>query len=60
MYPSAVMNHDTNKCLALKQHNQDTLYKHIHTKGVYQTFDILYANIVKMVLENSMYGLKCK
>ena len=34
-----------------KQHHQDTQYKHIHTKGVYQIFDILYANIVKMIYD---------
>ena len=34
-----------------KQHHQDTQYKHIHTKSVYQIFDILYANIVKMIYD---------
>ena len=34
-----------------KQHHQDTQYKHIHTKGVYQIFDILYATIVKMIYD---------
>ena len=32
-----------------KEHHQDTQYKCIHTKGVYQMFDILYATIVIMI-----------
>ena len=51
------MNHDTIKYPALKQHHQDNT--NIHTKGVCQIFDIPYANILKMVLDNSTYGLKC-
>ena len=34
-----------------KQHHQETQYKHIHTKGLYQIFDILYANIVKIIYD---------
>ena len=30
--------------------SKTTQNSHIHTKGVYQIFDILYANIVKMYL----------
>ena len=43
--------HDPLKCPVPKQHHQDTQYKHIHTKSVYQIFDILYANIVKMIYD---------
>ena len=32
-----------------KEHHQDAQYKCIHTKSVYQMFDILYATIVIMI-----------
>ena len=45
---SGTMTHLSAQCL---KHHQDTQYKHIHTKSVYQIFDILYANIVKMIYD---------
>ena len=45
------MDHDPIKCPVPKQHHQDTQYKLMHTKSVYQIFDILYANIVKMIYD---------
>ena len=45
------MDHDPLKSPVPKQHHQDTQYKHIHTKSVHQIFDILYANIVKMIFD---------
>ena len=43
---SGTMTHLSARCQ--KQHYQDTQYKHIHPKGVYQPFGILCVNILKM------------
>ena len=43
---SGTMTHLSAQCQ--KQHHQDTQYKHIHPKGVYQPFDIVCVNILKM------------
>ena len=51
--PVLVRDHDPLKCPVPKQHHQDTQYKHIHTKSVYQIFDILYATIEIMI-----YGIQ--
>ena len=46
---SGTMTHLSARCQ--KQHYQDTQYKYIHPKGVYQPLGILCVNILKMWLQ---------